>query len=254
MDDCYLFTDKNFKHHVQLIDKLLSALVKAGMKCNPLKCAWAVQKTSFLGLWMIPTAVKPMKKKINAILKMDCPRNQFQVRSFIGAINFYRSMFSCCAHFMKPLTELTGKGSFFWHDRKQKAFDTLKSIMVADCLNVYPDYNKPFKIYTNSSDYQLGATIIQNKHPIAYCSRSLQPTQMKYTTTEKELLAIILCLKEYEKILYGAKINICTDHKNLTFKTLSIKRILCWRTYIDQYDINLCYIPGKENVLADCFS
>ena len=73
--------------------------------------------------------------------------------------------------------------------------------MVADCLNAYPDYNKPFEIYTNVSDYQLGAAIIQDKQPIAYWSRLLQTTRMKYTTTEKELLAIILCLKEYEKIL-----------------------------------------------------
>ena len=126
--------------------------------------------------------------------------------------------------------------------------------MATDCLNAYPDYNKPFKIYTDASDYQLGAAIIQEGQPIAYWSRSLQSNQMKYTTTEKELLAIILCLKEYERILYGAKIEIYTDHKNLTFKTLSIKQILCWRTYIDQYNVDLCYIPGKENVLANCFS
>ena len=77
-------------------------------------------------------------------------------------------------------------------------------------------------MYTDASNYQLGAVIIQNKRPIAYWSRSLQPTQMKYTTTEKELLAIIFCLKEHEHILYiyGATTNIYTDHKNLTFKTL----------------------------------
>ena len=70
----------------------------------------------------------------------------------------------------------------------------------------------------------MGAAIIQNKQSIAYWSRLLQPTQQKYTTTEKELLAIILCLKEYEKILYGAKeIKVFTDHKNLTFNTLSVK-------------------------------
>ena len=109
-------------------------------------------------------------------------------------------------------------------------------------------------MYTDASNYQLGAVIIQNKQPIAYWSRLLQSNQMKYTTTEKELLAIILCLKEYEQTLYGAKIEIYTDHKNLTFKTLSIKGILCWRMYINQYDVNLCYIPGKENVLANCFS
>ena len=68
--------------------------------------------------------------------------------------------------------------------------------------------NKPFEIYTNASDYQLGAAIIQDKRPIAYWSRSLQSNQLKYTTTENELLAIILCLKEYECILHGAKIKI----------------------------------------------
>ena len=71
MDNCMLFTDKDFNHHVGLIDKLLSVLAATGMKCNPLKCAWAVQETSFLGYWMTPTALKPMKKKVNAILKMD---------------------------------------------------------------------------------------------------------------------------------------------------------------------------------------
>ena len=71
---------------------------------------------------------------------------------------------------MKPLTELTGRGSFIWTDRQQKAFDTLKSVMVADCLNAYLDYDKPFEIYTDASNYQLGAAIIQDKRPIAYWS------------------------------------------------------------------------------------
>ena len=97
---------------------------------------------------------------------------------------------------MKPLSELTSsKVNFKWGAEQQEAFETLKSIMGADCLNVYPNYNQPFEIYTDASDYQLGAAIIQKGRPVAYWSRSLQPTQQKYTTTEKELLAIILCLK-----------------------------------------------------------
>ena len=115
--------------------------------------------------------------------------------------------------------------------------------MAADCLNTYPNYNLPFEICTDASEYQLGAAIIQNKRPIAYWSRSLQPTQQKYTTTEKELLAIILCLKEYEKILYGVReIKVFTDHKNLTFNTFSVKWVLWWRTYINQFGVDLSYI------------
>ena len=94
---------------------------------------------------------------------------------------------------MKPLTALTSKNiKFQWGSDQQKAFETLKSIMAADCLNAYPDYNQPFEIYTDASEYQLGAAIIQNKRPIAYWSRCFHPTQMKYTTTEKDLLTIIL--------------------------------------------------------------
>ena len=78
---------------------------------------------------------------------------------------------------------------------------------------------------------------------------------MKYTTTEKELLAIILCLKECKKILYGAReINFYTDHKNSTFNIFSVKQALQWRTYIDQFGVDLTYIEEKKNVLVDCFS
>ena len=79
------------------------------------------------------------------------------------------------AHLMKPLTELTGKGSFVWTERQQNAFDTLKSVMAADYLKAYPDYNQPFEICTDVSDY-LGTAIIHNKQTITYWSRSLQPT------------------------------------------------------------------------------
>ena len=100
----------------------------------------------------------------------------------------------------------------------------------------------------------MGAAILQNGRPIAYFSRKLNKAQQHYTTTEKELLAIVLCLKEYRKILYGAELNVYTDHKNLTFNTFSVQRVLRWRLYIDEFNVNLKYIEGKKNILADCFS
>ena len=130
----------------------------------------------------------------------------------------------------------------------------MKAILASDCYNRYADLNKDFDIYTDSSDYQVGAAILQDGHPIAYFSKKLSQAQLSYSTTEKECLAIVLCLKEYRKMLYGGKLNIFTDHKNLTFKTLCIQRILRWRLFIDEFDVTLKYVPGKENILADCFS
>ena len=71
---------------------------------------------------------------------------------------------------------------------------------------------------------------------------------------EKELLAIILCLKEYRNMLYGGKLFIYTDHKNLIFRTLSQSRVLRWKLSLEGFDITWKYIQGKHNVLADCFS
>ena len=118
-------------------------------------------------------------------------------------------------------------------------------------MNVFPDYSILFHVYTDASDFQLGAA---KGKPLAYYSKKLTQAQKNYTTTEKELLAIVMTLTTYQKLLYGSKVCLYTNHKNLTFKTFSVQRILRWRLFVDQFDCELRYIPGKENVLADCFS
>ena len=106
----------------------------------------------------------------------------------------------------------------------------MKAIITADAVNAFPDYLIPFHVYTNASDYQLGAAILQNQKPLAYYSKKLTPAQKNYTTTEKELLAIVMTLTTYQKLLYGSKVYLYTDHKNLTFKTFSVQPgFLKWR-------------------------
>ena len=93
IDDCGIWTDGSFEDHLLLVEKVLSKLADNGFKCNPLKCDWAVKETDFLGFWMTPNSVRPMKTKIDAILKMQRPQTTTQARSLIRAVNFYKSLF-----------------------------------------------------------------------------------------------------------------------------------------------------------------
>ena len=118
----------------------------------------------------------------------------------------------------------------------------------------YPDWSKPFDIHTNASDTQLGAVISQNDMPIAFYSRKINSAQQNYTTMERELLAIVDTLKEYQNILYGQDIKIHTDHKNLTCVNFNTQRVIRWQMVIEDFGPELAYIPGPTNVIADAIS
>eukprot|EP00957_Ditylum_brightwellii_P065743 4987053-Ditylum_brightwellii.AAC.1 len=137
---------------------------------------------------------------------MASPSNMTELRSFIGAFTYYKNAWLRQSHIMAPLTELTGKGKFVWEQRHQQAFDQMKSTKVFDALMVFPNHNLPFHIYTDASDYQLRAVIIQNSKPVAYWSKKLSAAQCNYTNMEKELLSIVLCFKECRSMLLGADI------------------------------------------------
>jgi hypothetical protein len=133
---------------------------------------------------------------------MDGPCNATELRMFIGCVNFYRDMWPSRAHALKPLTDQSGlkkKTPVKWTDEMQQAFEKMHSLMAADALAAYPGHNKQFNIYTDASDFQLGACIIQERRPVAYFLRKLTKSQQNYTTMEKEMLSIVATLKEFQK-------------------------------------------------------
>ena len=161
-------------------------------------------------------------------------------------------MFPRRAHLLASLTQLTGKGKspFIWTTTHQQAFDSLKSLIVRDCMTHYPDHNLPFDIYTDASDLQLGAVIMQNNRPVAYFSRKLNPGQQKYSTLEKELLSIFETFKEFQSMLLGANITVYTDHRNLTFPSSVNQRVLRQLSFCDQFHPTYPHIPGGEELFG----
>ena len=131
------------------------------------------------------------------------------------------------SHTLAPLTKLTSiKINFKWTQVEQDAFGEIKRIVDRDNLLTHPIFNETFKIHTDASAFQLGTVISQKGTPIAFYSRKLTGAQQRYTVTEKELIIIVDTIKEFITILIGRKLQIYTDHKNLTCKKINTDRVL----------------------------
>ncbi len=133
----------------------------------------------------------------------------------------------------------------------QQVFDKMHLLMAADALAAYLDHNKRFNVYSDASDFQLGACIIQEGRPVSYFLQKLTKSQQNYTMMEKEILSIIATLKNFWSVLLGANIHVFTDHKNLLFDTLKMQCVLRWRTKFEEFSPMLHYIESPCNILAD---
>ena len=136
-------------------------------------------------------------------------------------INFYRDFWKGRAHHLAPIMSLTKnkkKGPIVWSPEADKSFEDIKKICVEDSVLYYSNFNQAFEIHTDSSYYQMGAIITQKERLVVCWSKKLSYTPKKYPITDQELLAIVECLKQYKTMLFGQRITVWIDHKNLTFK------------------------------------
>ena len=255
LDDLLLLTKGDWSDHVVKLDQVLQRLGEAGLKVNCEKSFFGRTETEYLGFWITRHNIRPQTKKVEAINNMKVPTTKRQLRRFIGMLNYYRDMWPRRADLLAPLSRLTSKTvPWKWTAVEQKAFTDLKKIISKETLLTYPDFNKPFDIHTDASDKQLGSVISQNGRPIAFYTRKLSATQMRYTVGERELLSIVETLKEFRNILFGHEITVYTDHKNLTCKNYNSDRVMRWRLLIEEYGPNLIHLPGHTNVVADALS
>lgn len=255
IDDLLILTKGSFLDHLKKLATVLHRLKQANLKINAKKSFFAQEQLEYLGYWITRKGIQPIQTKITAIQQIAAPKTKKELRRFIGMVNYYRDMWVRRSEVLAPLAALTSKTTkWFWTKDHQDAFDLMKKIVSRETLLAYPDFSQPFDIYTDASHSQLGAAICQDNKPIAFYSRKLNPAQTRYTTMERELLAIVETLKEFRNILLGHEIRIHTDHKNLTYKNFNTERVMRWRLIIEEFGPTFHYVKGESNVVADALS
>lgn len=191
------------------------------------------------------------------------PRNVKDMRSFLGLTNYYSRFAREYSNECKPLIELTKKDKkWIWSPNEQKAFERVKELLLQEIELWHPDYSTKFYLQTDSSDYATGAHLYQKGNDgsirtIAFSSKSMKPSELNYTTTEKELLAVIHAIRRFYEMIAGYQIILITDHKALLFLNSCknpTQRIARWLLYLQPLNIEIEYIPGPENVIPDTLS
>lgn len=266
-ESCFIYLDdlivfgNNLVNHNQNLTKVLQRLRDVNLKLNPHKCEFLKKEIAYLGHVISDKGVSPDPEKINAVLNYPIPKDANEARRFVAFVNYYRRYIPNFAHIASPLNALQRKDvPFIWDTTCQNSFQTLKSALINPPILQYPNFseNNCFVLKTDASGVAIGAVLSNSDDkPIAYASRSLNKAERSYCTIEKELLAIVWAVKHFRPYLYGRKFTIFTDHRPLIYlfgMTNPSSRLTKFRLVLEEYDFNIKYIKGVNNVAADALS
>ncbi|KAM2151461.1 hypothetical protein ACFX1R_045904 [Malus domestica] len=202
------------------------------------------------------------KSKIDLVRYLPSPTSVREVRSFLGHAGFYRRFIKDFSKIAQPLCRLLQKDvSFEFNEACEKAFKHLKELLTTAPIITPPDWSIPFELMCDASDYALGVVLGQRKnkqpHVIYYASRTLNDAQLNYSTTEKELLAVVFALDKFRSYLIGTKVIVFTDHAALKYlftKKEAKPRLIRWMLLLQEFDIEIKDKKGSDNVVADHLS
>lgn len=265
---CYVYLDdivcygKDLEHQIQNLRLVFERLREHTLLLQPEKCCFLKRSTTFLGHIITNEGVKPDPSKIDAVKKFPIPTNVQELRSFLGLAGYYRRFLKDFAKTVKPLNNLLKDGiPYNWDLEHDNAFKTIKNMLISEPILQYPNFEKEFILFTDASQYALGAVLSQGElgkdKPVAYASRTLNKAETNYDTTQKELLAIVWAIKQFRPYLWGRHFKVVTDHRPLKW-LMSLKdpgsRLTRWTIKLSEYDFEVLHRPGKANGNADALS
>lgn len=273
--DDILIASSNSDEHLNHLKCLFTRLDKYGLCINLAKCEFGKSSLEFLGFLVSEHGIKPLPDRVKAIQNFPQPNSLTQLRRFLGLFNFYRRFVPKAAHILAPLNQLLqGKKNktrvpkkheppLEWNEVAEQAFLKAKTALAEATLLRHPIPNAKLSLWTDASDVAIGSTLMQFSNnswePLAFLSMKLDKSQKKWSTYDRELLAIYSSIKKFRHMLEGRRFTIFTDQKPLifAFKQKSEKcspRQLRHLDFISQFSTDIQHVSGESNTIADALS
>nr|AAM12303.1 putative polyprotein [Oryza sativa Japonica Group] len=257
IDDILIYS-KNEEEHVEHLRLIMEKLRDHQLFAKFSKCEFWLDRVAFLGHVISSNGVEVDPSKVEAVLAWYPPKNESEIRSFLGLAGYYRRFIEGFSKLARPMTELLKKEKKFeWSAACEDSFQEMKKRLTTAPVLTLPDIRKDFEIFCDASRQGLGCVLMQERKVVAYASRQLRPHEVNYPTHDLELAAVVHALKIWRHYLIGNRCEVYTDHKSLKYiftQTELNMRQRRWLELIKDYDLGIHYHPGKANVVADTLS
>jgi len=266
IDDILIYS-KTVEEHLQHIEQVLKIFKEHKLKINIEKCSFMQTEVEVLGHKVSAKGLSPLDDKVKAIKNWVPPTNVHELRSFLGAIGYYRNFIDEYAKTTAPLCKLLKKGvKFKWNNEHDTKFNLLKEKLINAPILRFPRFDKEFIIRTDASYEGVGGVLLQQdeesnkEHPVHYISRSLSKAERNYGITDLEGAALIYCISKLKSYIMGNPIPtiVYTDHRPLIGllknREPQSARHTRWCLIVSMLGVDLRYESGKKNVIADALS
>jgi hypothetical protein len=242
LDDILIFS-KTWEEHLKHVKQTLDVLKRENLYVKLSKCEFGKTSLNYLGHIVGGGELKIDPSKVAVIVNWPKPKSATEVRSFLGAAQYWRKFIANFSLIAAPLHALTGLNKVFqWGGKQQKAFDTLKEKISTTPVLALPDLQRPFEIETDASDYAMGAVLMQHGKPICYHSETFNSAVVNYPTYDKELYALVQSVKKWKHYLMGKETVIHTDHQPLQYlhsqTKLQQSRHYRWMGFLQQFHLS----------------
>lgn len=266
--DDVLVASSSLSEHLHHLRIVFERLAEHGLILNSDKCAFGLPSLEFLGHFVDCNGIRPLPDKVKAIIDFPRPESLRQLRRFLGLVNYYRRFIPECAAIVQPLetflqTPKSPECSLEWSEAADRAFTTIKERLASSTLLVHPRHNAPTSLMVDASHCAIGGVLQQHIrgswHPLGFFSKKLSPTEQRYSTFGRELLAAYLAVKHFRFFLEGRSFVIFTDHKPLTNAFKSSKTTYSPRetrhlAYLAEFTTDIRHVKGVNNIPADALS